>query len=44
MPILVYGLRQQPTDLLTRTQWLQRLGENNVFADVHGVQKRLDVL
>ena len=44
VPILVYGLRQQPTDLLTRTQWLQRLGANNVFADVHGVQKRLDVL
>lgn len=44
VPILVYGLRQQPTDLLTRTRWLQRLGENNVFEDVYGVQKRLDSL
>ena len=26
IPIFVYGLRQQPTDMLTRTTWLQRLG------------------
>ena len=41
IPILVYGLRQQPVDMLTRTGWLQRLGENNVLADAKALGARL---
>lgn len=32
-PMLVCGLRQQPTDLLTRIGWLHKLGEDNYFID-----------
>lgn len=38
IPILIYGLRQQPQDLLKRTRWLQRLGEGHVFSDMADLQ------
>lgn len=41
VPILVYGLRRQPIDLLTRTAWLQRLGDDNVLADLSALRARL---
>ena len=44
VPILVYGLRQQPWDLLTRTGWLKRLGSENVLKDVGELQNRLSAL
>lgn len=30
-PILVYGLRPQPIDILTRTGWLEKIGSDNIF-------------
>ena len=44
VPILVYGLRQQPWDLLTRTGWLKRLGKENVLKDVGELRSRLSAL
>ena len=44
VPILVYGLRQQPWDLLTRTGWLKRLGSENVLKDVGELRNRLSAL
>ena len=44
IPIFVYGLRQQPTDMLTRTTWLQRLGADRVCADMDSLKARLDAL
>lgn len=44
IPILVYGLRQQPIDLLTRTTWLQRLGDENVLTDLPALKARLAAL
>ena len=41
VPILVYGLRQQPHDLLARTGWLTRLGYQNLCADRAALQARL---
>ena len=44
VPILVYGLRQQPWDMLTRTGWLKRLGKENVLKDAGELRNRLDDL
>lgn len=44
VPILVYGLRQQPWDMLTRTGWLKRLGKENVLKDVGELRNRLSAL
>ena len=44
VPILVYGLRQQPWDMLTRTGWLKRLGKENVLKDVGELRSRLSAL
>ena len=44
VPILVYGLRQQPWDMLTRTGWLKRLGKENVLKDMGELRNRLSAL
>ncbi len=44
IPILVYGLRQQPWDLLQRTGWLKRLGKENVLQNAGELENRLAVL
>lgn len=44
VPILVYGLRQQPWDMLTRTGWLKRLGKENVLKEMGELRNRLSAL
>lgn len=44
IPILVYGLRQQPRDLLLRTRWLPRLGGQHVFGDMESLRRYLEKL
>ncbi|MDO4248942.1 MAG: SulP family inorganic anion transporter [Neisseria sp.] len=44
IPILVYGLRQQPWDLLQRTGWLKRLGQENVLQHAGELENRLAAL
>ncbi|MCP2040708.1 SulP family sulfate permease [Neisseria sp. HSC-16F19] len=41
IPIVLYGLREQPTDMLQRTGWLQRVGAENVCADQAALAQRL---
>lgn len=44
IPIIVYGLRRQPRDLLLRTGWLQRLGHANVCRTESDLTTRLTSL
>ena len=44
IPVLVYGLRQQPWDLLQRTGWLKRLGQENVLQHAGELENRLAAL
>lgn len=44
IPLLVCGLRQQPIDLLSRTGWLEALGEAHLFDDLDDLQQYLSKL
>lgn len=39
VPIFVYGLRQQPKNILWRTKWLVELGEGRVFEEREDARK-----
>ena len=41
VPIYVYGLRQQPVEMLTRVGWLKKLGEDNVCHNLDDVRTKL---
>lgn len=41
LPIYIFGLSQQPHDLLKRTGWLQKLGKENVFDSAEQMQQEV---
>ena len=41
VPIYVYGLRQQPVEMLTRVGWLKKLGEGNFCQNLEDVRVQL---
>ncbi|MCE1159938.1 MAG: STAS domain-containing protein [Burkholderiales bacterium] len=41
VPIYVYGLREQPVEMLTRVGWLKKLGEDNVCHNLDDVRTKL---
>ena len=41
VPIFVYGLREQPLEMLTRTGWLHDLGEKYQCANLDEVRAKL---
>lgn len=43
VPVFVYGLREQPKNILWRTKWLNKLDPNYLFDDVKELQKALSI-
>lgn len=41
IPLIVCGLRTQPQDMLTRSGWLAKLGENNIFPERHSAYQQM---
>ena len=44
MPIYIYGLREQPLEMLARTGWLHDLGDAYVCANLDEAQQKIVAL
>lgn len=41
MPIYIYGLREQPQEMLSRTGWLKDLGQAYVCANLDEAREKI---